>query len=72
MTSFVNRYVFTDADTAATDTVSMSPHLFLPDGTDHPNPGITVHWQGDWAKGFPVVDADDPDTISRLLQGVSE
>ena len=63
--------VFTDADVAATDIVSMSPHVFLPDGTDEPNPGITAHWHGDWAKGFPVVEEDDPEAIIRLLQVAS-
>lgn len=60
--------VFEDFDLASTDTVTMSPHLFLPDGTNAANPGINVHWQGPWAAGFPVVDSDDPPAIERLLQ----
>ncbi|MDQ3469335.1 MAG: DsbA family protein [Actinomycetota bacterium] len=59
--------VFDDYATASTDAVTMSPHLFLPDGTSLANPGITVHWQGDWAKGFPVIDSDDPTVIERML-----
>lgn len=66
------RHVFADRDTARSDDVTMSPHLFLPDGTSHANPGITVHWQGEWARGFPVIDADDAgiyDTILRTASG---
>jgi predicted DsbA family dithiol-disulfide isomerase len=59
--------VFADAELAATDTVTVSPHVFLADGSDVANPGITVHWQGDWAKGFPVVDHDDPTVVDDLL-----
>jgi hypothetical protein len=59
--------VFADATVAATDTVALSPHVFLPDGSDVVNPGITVHWQGDWAKGFPVIDHDDPAVVDDLL-----
>jgi predicted DsbA family dithiol-disulfide isomerase len=63
--------VFADEVIAASDAVVMSPHLFLADGTDHPNPGITVHWQGDWAKGFPVIDHDDPSVVGDLLDRAS-
>lgn len=62
------RDVFADLEVARTDAVSMSPHLFLADGTNVANPGITVHWQGGWASGFPVVDNDDPSVIDNLLQ----
>ncbi|NKY88593.1 DsbA family oxidoreductase [Nocardia veterana] len=47
--------------------VQGSPHLFLPDGTDVHNPGIELHWVGEPGAGFPVVDADDPDAVTRLL-----
>jgi len=60
--------IFADLDTIQTGAVTMSPHLFLADGTNHTNPGINVHWQGEWAKGFPVIDSDDPDAIAELLQ----
>ncbi|MDQ3739236.1 MAG: DsbA family protein [Actinomycetota bacterium] len=63
--------VLDDHDTADSDSVSMSPHLFLPDGTNHPNPGITVHWQGDWAKGFPVIDHDDPTIYDHILHAAT-
>ena len=60
--------VFDDFDLATTDAVVMSPHLFLTDGTNAANPGINVHWQGPWARGFPVVDADEPTAIEQLLR----
>lgn len=60
--------VFDDHHTSGTDAVTMSPHVFLPDGTSITNPGVTVHWCGDWAKGFPVVDDDDPTVIDDILR----
>lgn len=60
--------IFRDAALAATPGVAVSPHVFLPDGTDHPNPGITVHWEGEWARGFPVIDNDDPTVVDALLE----
>jgi predicted DsbA family dithiol-disulfide isomerase len=59
--------IFDDLDIIRTGVVTMSPHLFLADGTNHTNPGIDVHWQGDWAKGFPVVDSDEPSAVAALL-----
>lgn len=59
--------VFADLELAASPAVAMSPHVFLPDGTDYPNPGITVHWHGNWAQGFPVIDHDDPTIADALL-----
>jgi predicted DsbA family dithiol-disulfide isomerase len=60
--------VFVDAEVAATDVVTLSPHVFLANGTDLVNPGITVHWQGEWAKGFPVIDHDEPTVVDDLLR----
>jgi predicted DsbA family dithiol-disulfide isomerase len=51
--------VMADYAVAQTDAVNGSPHLFLPDGSGLHNPGITVHWEGPWAEGFPVVDKHD-------------
>lgn len=48
--------------------VQGSPHLFLADGTDVFNPGITTHWQGEKPRGFPVVDGDDPAVYDDLLK----
>jgi predicted DsbA family dithiol-disulfide isomerase len=41
-----------------------SPHLFLPDGTDVHNPGVTM---GPKPGGFPVIDAFDPSIYEELL-----
>lgn len=60
-----------DAAIAATDRVNCSPHLFLPDGTDHANPGIEVRWEGDYGVGWPVVLRDDPDVYVDLLTQVA-
>lgn len=62
------RAVFEDVELARGDDVAMSPHLFLPDGSSVTNPGVTVHWQGEWARGFPVIDADDPSIYDDLLK----
>jgi len=61
------RAIFDDLETVQSGAVRMSPHLFLPDGTDITNPGLDVHWQGDWAKGFPVIDRDDASVYEDLL-----
>jgi predicted DsbA family dithiol-disulfide isomerase len=61
------RAIFDDLATVRTGAVKMSPHLFLADGTEMTNPGIDVHWQGDWTKGFPVIDNDDASVIDTLV-----
>lgn len=53
---------------AATDRVNCSPHLFLPDGTDHANPGIEVRWAGSYGIGWPVVSSDDPSVFEDILK----
>lgn len=63
--------VFDDHAVASSETVVMSPHLFLPDGTNQTNPGLTVHWQGEWAKGFPVIDHDDPTVYEQILRAAT-
>lgn len=60
--------VMADYAVAQTDAVAGSPTYRLPDGTTVTNPGIEVHWDGPWASGFPVVDADDPDVYLDLLK----
>lgn len=60
--------VMADYAVAQTDEISGSPHLFLADGYGVNNPGITVHWQGEWAKGFPVVDAHDSSWAPELIK----
>ena len=44
-----------------------SPHLFLPDGSDVHNPGVTMRWVGPKPGGFPVIDAHDPSVYEELL-----
>lgn len=48
--------------------VVCSPHLYLPDGTNHPNPGIDVAWIGDYGEGFPNVRSDDPGIYETILR----
>jgi predicted DsbA family dithiol-disulfide isomerase len=60
--------VMADYAIAQTDAVKGSPHLFLADGSNLHNPGITVHWEGPWASGFPVVDEHDSAWADDLLQ----
>lgn len=64
--------IFDGLDVVRSGAVSMSPHLFLPDGTDITNPGIRVHWQGPWAAGFPVVDSDDPGIYESLVRSAAQ
>lgn len=44
-----------------------SPHLFLPDGSDVHNPGVTMRWVGSKPGGFPVVEGHDPSVYEHLL-----
>lgn len=44
-----------------------SPHLFLPDGSDVHNPGVTMRWVGPKPGGFPVVERHDPSAYEDLL-----
>jgi predicted DsbA family dithiol-disulfide isomerase len=53
---------------SARDDIKGSPHLFLPDGTDAHNPGITMHWEGRPGEGFPVIDHDDSGVYDDLLR----
>jgi hypothetical protein len=48
--------------------ITGSPHLFLPDGTDVHNPGIEHHWEGEVGEGFPSVDEDRPEVYEELLR----
>ncbi|WP_035841191.1 DsbA family oxidoreductase [Kitasatospora azatica] len=48
--------------------VNCSPHLFLTDGTDSANPGISARWlNGDFGSGYPVIDQDQPAVYEQLL-----
>jgi predicted DsbA family dithiol-disulfide isomerase len=59
-----------DWEVAKREGVQGSPHLFLADGTNVPNPGIEMHWEGDEASGggFPMVDRDDPSVYEALVR----
>jgi predicted DsbA family dithiol-disulfide isomerase len=48
--------------------VKGSPHVYLPDGGDVPNPGIEKHWEGKEGTGFPVIDSYDPSVYDDLLR----
>lgn len=60
--------VTADHAVARTDAVAGSPTFRLPDGSAVTNPGVRVHWDGPWASGFPVVDADDPAAVEDLVR----
>lgn len=60
--------IFDDLDTVRSGAVKLSPHLFLRDGTDCANPGLAVRWHGEWAKGFPIVERDEPTIYEQLLE----
>lgn len=64
------RAVIDDWATARGDEVRGSPHLFAPDGTNAPNPGIGAGWVGDDGSGggAAVVESDDPSVIEDLLR----
>jgi predicted DsbA family dithiol-disulfide isomerase len=62
------RDLMADFAIARTDAIPGSPTLRLPDGTATTNPGMRVHWEGPWAAGYPIVDADDPRVYEDLLR----
>jgi predicted DsbA family dithiol-disulfide isomerase len=62
------RDLMADFAVARTDAIPGSPTLRLPDGTTVTNPGVTVHWEGPWAAGYPVVDTDDATVYDDLLR----
>ncbi|MGZ8512084.1 MAG: DsbA family oxidoreductase [Candidatus Limnocylindria bacterium] len=62
------RAILDDWRTAGRGVVRGSPHLFMADGTDAHNPGVTFHWEADEGVGFPVIDADDPTVHDALLR----
>lgn len=48
--------------------IKTSPHVFLPDGSDHVNPGVTFHWEGKPGEGgYPIVDSDDASVWDSLV-----
>ncbi|GAA1689631.1 hypothetical protein GCM10009765_43720 [Fodinicola feengrottensis] len=60
-------------DQAGGGRVNCSPHVFLADGTNVPNPGVRVSWlNGGFGSGFPAINDDDPAAITRLLKRAAE
>ena len=47
-------------------TVALHPHFFLADGIEVHDPGIALH--PDEARGYPVVDSDDPSATADLVR----
>jgi predicted DsbA family dithiol-disulfide isomerase len=62
------RRILDDWQAAQREGVRGSPHLFLADGTDAHNPGVTFHWDGEHGIGVPVVDADEPAAYDDLVR----
>jgi len=62
------RAVMEQRTTAERIGVKGSPHVYLPDGSDVPNPGIDKHWEGAEGEGFPVIDAYDPSVYDDLIR----
>src|SRR5262245_50880897 len=49
--------------------VNGSPHLFLYDGTNLANPGVSARWvNGEFGVGFPVIDEDDVMVYEALFK----
>lgn len=57
-----------DYAVAQTDAIPGSPTFVFPDGSTVSNPSMTVHWDGPWAAGYPVVDTHDRAVYAKLLQ----
>jgi predicted DsbA family dithiol-disulfide isomerase len=65
------RAVLQQLDTSRAIGVKGSPHLFLPDGSNVHNPGITMHWPDGPGHGSPVVDRDEPHVYVDLLRRIA-
>jgi predicted DsbA family dithiol-disulfide isomerase len=60
--------LFTHFAQARDGRVNCSPHVFLHDGTNMANPGVSRRWiNGTFGVGFPVVDAYDDSVYESLL-----
>ena len=62
------RALMDDWAVAQGDEVRGAAHLFLADGTNAQNPGITIGWEAGCAEGAYRIDADDPGTIDELVR----
>jgi hypothetical protein len=54
---------------AYADEVQGSPHVFLSDGSDVHDPGISLHWTD---AGHPQVDTDDPGAHDDLVRRAAD
>lgn len=48
--------------------VEGSPHLFLADGSDFHNPGVTFRWEGEPQRGSVVIEKDDPAVFGDIVE----
>lgn len=63
------RAVMDQFQVACRGKVGGSPHLFLYDGTNLINPGVSARWvNGQFGVGFPVIDKDDSTVYEKLLK----
>jgi predicted DsbA family dithiol-disulfide isomerase len=63
------RAIFDQWETAKTDAVQGSPHLFAPDGTNAQNPGLEMDWtQGDGGIWLPTILRDDTSAYEDLVR----
>src|SRR3954468_8027602 len=60
--------VMEQKDTAERIGVKGSPHVYLPDGPDSPNPGMEKQWEGDEGEGFPVIVSYDQSVYDDLIK----
>jgi predicted DsbA family dithiol-disulfide isomerase len=58
------RVLMDDYAIARGDEVRGSAHLFVADGTEAQNPGITIAWSGD----HPVIERDEPEAIDDFVR----
>jgi len=56
--------VIADLEDARAQGVTGSPHVVLPDGTAHHNPGITYRYE----RGIPIIISDHPSVYEELIQ----
>ncbi|MEU5428887.1 DsbA family protein [Streptomyces olivoreticuli] len=52
--------------------VICSPHFYLPDGSDHANPGVAARWHGAYGTGFPEVTANDRGVYEAILERAAD
>ncbi len=62
------RALMDDWSVAQGDEVRGAAHLFLADGTNAQNPGITIGWEAGGAEGVYRIDADDPGAIDEFVR----